>query len=332
MEEEGPTVSSHEFSIAYNGESRLDDHTMDVEILAPALLAFGKLLRGANAEANGKNSKAKVFVTSDFQNNCFQVDFDLLITVFEQVKMFIGSGNIQTAKEILEWIGLLKPASAAGAGYLTYLGYMKWKNGRKVTSIEQENEQDGKGMVSVMVEGDNNSVHVTNNTFQLSNDQLSLKATRMMLGPIGSDQFDSLELKEGGTVRTKINHDDAVMISASCNSGLAELSEREPDVDETSAWLSPYSPVFDESAEIWRFNYGREHIYVDISETDIAQKAKERGMVSAGDAYQVRLKISTPIDAEGKPKKPSYKISEVVKFIPAEPLPTQVEMDQSLFE
>lgn len=51
-------VSKASFTIAYNGDDRTDDHTMDVELLAPALMGFGKLIREANAEFNGDRAKA----------------------------------------------------------------------------------------------------------------------------------------------------------------------------------------------------------------------------------------------------------------------------------
>jgi hypothetical protein len=57
-------VSKHQFSIAYDGTALVTtgDHSIDVQALAPALLAFGKLIREANSEFNGKRSTANVRV------------------------------------------------------------------------------------------------------------------------------------------------------------------------------------------------------------------------------------------------------------------------------
>lgn len=52
-------MTRHEFSIAYAGDGRKDDHSISVDALAPALLAFGKLMREANAEINGKKARAR---------------------------------------------------------------------------------------------------------------------------------------------------------------------------------------------------------------------------------------------------------------------------------
>ena len=49
------------FQVAYVGDDD-NDHSMDVEALAPALLAFGKLIRAANAELNKDRARMKVLV------------------------------------------------------------------------------------------------------------------------------------------------------------------------------------------------------------------------------------------------------------------------------
>jgi hypothetical protein len=56
---EEPAMSRQEFSVAYLGDHRHDDHSIDVQVLAPALLAFGRLLREANNEFNGKTVRPK---------------------------------------------------------------------------------------------------------------------------------------------------------------------------------------------------------------------------------------------------------------------------------
>ncbi|WP_363346347.1 hypothetical protein [Methylocystis echinoides] len=106
-------------------------------------------------------------------------------------------------------------------------------------------------------------------------------------------------------------------IISSCNTALEELGEEAPQVEETHAWLSVYSPVFDISADKWRFKLGKDPVYVDISDTEIAKDTLTRGGSFAEDAYYVRLQISTPKDKSGKMGKPTYKIIEVIKFVAA---------------
>jgi hypothetical protein len=50
-ENEGGDVSRHAFQVVYDG-GPASLHTMDVETLAPALLAFGRLIRESNTVLN----------------------------------------------------------------------------------------------------------------------------------------------------------------------------------------------------------------------------------------------------------------------------------------
>jgi hypothetical protein len=89
----------------------------------------------------------------------------------------------------------------------------------------------------------------------------------------------------------------------------------EPEIEVTPAWLSVYSPVFDLNAPMWRFRLGKDVIYADISETNIANEAMERGGVRVEDAYQIKLQITTEVDSQGNRKAPQYKVLEVIRIV-----------------
>jgi hypothetical protein len=128
-ETEGREVSKQEFSVAYDGQAlrEASSHSIDVQALAPALLAFGKLIREANTEFNGKKATAKVLVVSDFEHKCFNINFEVIIGLFEQVKTLLGSEPVKSAKEILEWLGLLGiPVSDHLLSFLHFLEVEKW--------------------------------------------------------------------------------------------------------------------------------------------------------------------------------------------------------------
>lgn len=327
-EEKELDVSRYEFSVAYDGAARVDDHSIQVESLAPALLAFGKLIREANAEFNGKKATAKVLVVSDFEHKCFQINFETVVGIYQQVKTFLGVDDVKTAKDILEWLGLLGKLSggiAAKKG-LSYFEYLKWKRGRKVTEKKPLADKDQSGLVEVHVEGDNNSVHVHNHIVNLSENPKALRATRDAFIPLGSDGFDRVQLKSDTELLEKIEAPEVEDIVASCNLGIEEAKETEPEVEVTPAWLNVYSPVYDTAAPKWRFRLGREVIYADISQTSIAQDAMARGGALADDTYQVKLEVTTEVDAQGKKKEPTYKVVEVIRFIAATPPPQQTQM------
>lgn len=316
-------MSKQEFSIAYDGDERTDDHTMDVESLAPALLGFGKLIREANYQLNGDKVKAKVLVVSDFEHKCFQINFETVLTYYEYVRALIESSPVKTAKEILEWIGIFNPMGAGATAYMTYLGYLRLKRGRRIQSKREYTDQNGEGMVAVRFEGDQNEIHVHQHVYTLGENPKALRATEAALTPLRYDGFTQLGVRKNGEFIQVIDADSSDDILASCAAGAPD--DDVPEVTETTAWLSVYAPVYDEKADKWRFKLGFDHIYADISETTIAKDALERGGALAEDTYQVRLQITRP-KGEGSRDKPTYKILEVLRFIPAEPRPRQTDL------
>lgn len=323
-ETEGRELSKHEFSIAYDGEAlkALDVHSIDVQTLAPALLAFGKLIREANTEFNGKKSTAKVLVVSDFEHKCFNINFEVVIGLYEQVRTLLGSEQAKSAKEVLEWLGLL--GLPVSDHILPFLNFLKWRNGRKITEVTPLTDADKTGIVQVRVEGDGNSVQVHNHVYQLAENPRALRATRDAFLPLGQDGFDNIKLRQADAVVREINAEEVDAIVKSCSIGIDEAKETlEPEVEVTPAWLSVYSPVYDVSAPSWRFRLGKDIIYADIISTNIASQALSRGSVGVEDAYQVKLEITTEFDTQGKRKEPRYKVLEVVRFVEAEPTAQQ---------
>lgn len=318
-------LSRHEFSIAYDGDAlaKADVHSIDVQALAPALLAFGKLIREANVEFNGKKSTAKVLVVSDFEHKCFNINFEVVLGLFEQIKTLLGVEPVKTAKEVLEWLGLLGIPTGSIGG-LSYLAYLRIKNGRKIASKEPLTDADASGMVKVTFEGEVKSVEVHNHVYQLSENPKALRATRDAFLPLGHDGFDNVKVRQNESTVEELKHDEVEAIVRSCNTGIEESKEVEqiePEIEVTPAWLSVYSPVYDLAAPSWRFRLGKDVIYADISDTNIAQQALNRGGVNVEDAYQVRLQITTEFDNKGEKKEPTYKVVEVVRFVAANPTP-----------
>jgi hypothetical protein len=85
------------------------------------------------------------------------------------------------------------------------LGYLKWKNGRKVTEAKPLTDADHTGIIEVRVDGDSNSVQIHNHVYQLSENPRALRATRDAFLPLGQDGFDKVKVRQGDTVVEEIN-------------------------------------------------------------------------------------------------------------------------------
>src|SRR5271165_7582691 len=121
-------MSEADFQLAYDGEA-LRDHAMEVDELEPALLAVGNLCREINRVLNGDRADVSVRVRADFERKCFDIYFQLVQSIYEQVKAFLDDDRVETAKKILEWIGLLGGPSAIGL-----FGFLKIRKGRPIQS------------------------------------------------------------------------------------------------------------------------------------------------------------------------------------------------------
>ena len=159
--------------------------------------------------------------------------------------------------------------------------------------------------------GDNANITVHSPTFKLSKDQGALKNVKKVVQPITKDGYDSVEFESNGEVEALSSKDAASIIAAT------SIAAEELNVPQLlSAWVTVYSPVYDQDAKAWRFRFGESHFYMDISETDIAKDAIKRGGAMVHDAYYVRLQISQE-HTDGGNIKNYYKILEVLDFKPA---------------
>jgi hypothetical protein len=95
-------VSSAQLSISYDGEL-LRAGLMDVQELAPALLASGTLIQKANALLNGQTTSVSLKVRSDFRKGSFLINFVIDQSLLEQAKNFlIAHPSLKDAKDILD--------------------------------------------------------------------------------------------------------------------------------------------------------------------------------------------------------------------------------------
>jgi hypothetical protein len=316
---EGGDVSRHAFQVAYYGADP-NDHTMDVEALAPALMAFGKLIREANAQINGDRAKVKVLVTSDFEHKCFNINFEVVQSIMQMVKSLLQDDNIETATKLLQTIGIIAGPSSVIGGSL--LWFLKIRKGRKVAKVEKLKDSAPSGdIVLNLAFGDGSNVQITNNVLKLSENKKILQNISDTLGPVETGSADRIEFRQADKPLASYDRDDAKAIIKSCDAGpsdLIALDDTALKPEMVTATLYSYGPVFDNKAKTWRFKHNKKPIYADISETNIAKDAMRRGGSFVNDRYRVRMEVTPPDSEESSPH---HKIIEVLDFRPAEQQP-----------
>ncbi|MCK1716541.1 hypothetical protein [Bradyrhizobium sp. 141] len=297
------------FQVAYIGDDE-NDHSMDVEALGPALLAFGQLLRAANAELNQSRAIMKVLVDSNFEHKCFLINFETLQTVLDTVKDFLNDEGVKHAADVLQKVGVTAGTAAAGL-----FGYLKWRNGRKIESAQEV--MNSPGAVLIKVEGNNNTVQIGRDVFRLSQNPQVLEAVEGTLTPIVHKEAKAIEFRKNDKPLASFEANDIRAIVASCEGpGDMEMVDDEEEKPKViTATLYSHGPVFEPKAPNWRFLYRKKPIYADIKGTSIAKDAVKRGGSFMNDRYRVKMEVTPPNDEHAETR---YKIVEVLEFTPAE--------------
>ena len=115
------TVTLH-----YDGPA-LEGHQMDVAYLAPALYALNDLVKVANDTFNGERASVRVLVNVDREQNSFEFGIEIVMSVLDQVRQLLHDHDVQNAKELAEWLGILGvPPLGVGLFQL-----FKWLRGRQ---------------------------------------------------------------------------------------------------------------------------------------------------------------------------------------------------------
>ena len=281
---------------------------MDVSDLASALIGISALYQHANSRFNGDKASVKILISTDTEHQCFQFDIQVVQSLWGQAKTLLKDTDIASAKELSEWLGLISGGGASAYGLFRFL---KWLKGRDTSSSELKIDS-GANSTTVAVIGSNNIITVHKEAFELAKDQAALGSVKNIIEPITENDYDSLEFEHEAEIEV-ISSEDTGHIIRTVADGAGELVD-EPQV--VSAWITVYAPVYDPTVKSWRFRYGEVHYYMDISETNIAEDAINRGGAAINDTYFVSMEMRQEHTLGGKIKN-HYKITEVMDFKPA---------------
>lgn len=309
-------MSKHEFAVAYDGPA-LEDHTMDVQTLGPALLAIGDMCREANRVMNGQELaevNVRVKATSE---GCFDILFELT-QVYNAVAELLREEDVATAKDIIEWLGF---GAVPGAGLLAFL---KWKRARKIVKQEPTVNGDGNTIYNITVEGDHNNVTVLSEpVYRLSQDARVRAAQRRTLSPLSGAGVNEFQVRQGRRPILSIGKDEL-------NRGYYDLVPDELGGEETigdpqvfEAVLLLRSAVFVKDKK-WQFYYGDQRISATLSDPAFVRQVFVTGeRFGVGDRFQVRLCLSQILLPNGKIRN-DY---EIVKVIETTPGPKQPDLN-----
>lgn len=199
-------MASHvQTTIRYDGPA-LADHEMDVQDLAPALLALAAIAKIANQKFNGDRASIRVLVNADVEQKCFQLDLSLVQSWMDQAAVLIGKDNVATARQIAEMIGLV---SGTTGGLFWLYKVLYGKRGPEGTEGVVFRSDDATGVTIINVRGDGNHIAVSNQTAVLAQDPRVLEHVKTVLDPLKNPDYRDFSIHSGASSVVEIDREEA---------------------------------------------------------------------------------------------------------------------------
>ncbi|MDI4089827.1 hypothetical protein QK428_10850 [Pseudomonas aeruginosa] len=289
-----PDMSKASFNVLYDGPA-LAHSEMDVRELAPALLALGELLEEANAIINHGRAQLSVQVKATFKTGCFGIELDVVQSLLQAAQSLFAHESIATAKELLEWLGLI----GSTAGGLLWL--IKKIRGRKINQVVLLDN----GKVKIVL--DNEAIEAEEKVLELYRQFRVRSALEGVLKPLESEGIDTFAVTDLKQTKRFIEVTKQERVYFKTPEPEAEpLSDDEFDVN-----LQIVSISFQDGNK-WRFSDGASVFYADmLDESFAAQVAASAASFTKGDILKVRLRRIQSLSGESF--KTDYSVLKVLE-------------------
>lgn len=303
-------MSQEEIVVRYDGPA-LQEHAMDVEALAPALLALADLCKSVNEKYNGERASVNLLIRADVEQQCFQIKFQLFQTVLKSVRSLLDDEKITTAKEIFEWLGILKGPA------LGLFGLLKGLKGRQPDQITMTVE-NGNNVAQINVQGD---VYIADpRAVELLKDSKILTDAAKVTAPNLREGYDNLEFRQNGRTVESFTKEDARAIAEMRASSIEPTSVLPEST--VRATVKIRRAVYDGVGK-WTIQHEKSR---DVAMLDTEWLGRfQRNEVEAppGSLLDVEMRVSEiELDAKNNPiSDPDYSIVKVYNEIPPPKVP-----------
>ena len=275
---------------------------MDVSHLAPALLSLSYVVKAANSLANGNRAGVKVLVNADLKQNCFELDIELALTVWEKAKQLIADKDLATVKQIAEWVGII---ARDGAGLYGLLQLIKKLRGKTVESATEVKIEDDSLGVEIRVEGESSPVLAAKTAYDLYANVATRQKAVEVLAPLRNEGYESLQFYGGDKVFAEFREEDVpekdgadlpqvIPQNLNVSNIRAKVRIRKAAYEGTSKWTLVYKSAVEASIEdtewLERFQSSQELAppgsYLDVDLNEV-YKTNENGEIVGEPSYRV---------------------------------------------
>ena len=175
-------------TIRYDGPA-LSGHDMDVQDLAPALLALADLIQISNRIINKEQADIKVLVNTDVEQRCFTLDISLVQSLLTQAKDLLGDDHVKTAKDIAEWVGIF------GGGSIGLFQLLKFLRSSKQPGSPLHIQNEGSG--NIIITGSGNTINIPEQVNQLGREPTVIAKAKAVIRPLEKEGYETLTFLDG---------------------------------------------------------------------------------------------------------------------------------------
>lgn len=298
-------MSTANTTLAYLGPD-VDDGSMDIADLAPALLAASRLITSANRVLNGDRAEVRIRVAAH-KAGSFEIDLQVVSSIWEQTKALLGHEDIQAAKELLEWVGLAAlGAGGVAAGGVGLLKLLRWLGGRPIRRLARRGELV---VIIVQTEGGEETIEVSEPVARLATDDAVRRAVTDLTAPLSKEGITALEVRQGREVVERVTQAEARAF------GEPPTADRPLVADIREQSFEIVSLAFKEENK-WRLSDGNSTISVLIEDRDFLEQVNRSAIsFSKHDVLRCRVRFEQVQTASGL--RTLYTVEKVLQHVPA---------------
>lgn len=297
--------------IAYTGEA-LENGAMDINDLAPALLAFADLVKRANVLV-GNTQPVRLMLNADsIKRGSFDVTLELIYSGLDQIKLLMGAA---------EDIGLKALSDALGIGATIKEGVF-WLiqaiGNKKILKVSETD--DNKVAINL---NDNSKIIINQNTYNVFMDHEARSSITKVMEPVKKEGIEGFEIRnpynyEDKKPSFKVVKDDLQLYETP----ELETNVVPENIIEQEVLLKIVSLVFDE-AQKWRFTDGDTTFWAKVEDKDFwnSVNSSEQAFRN-GDRLKAVCRIVQRIGVNGN----IITERSIIKVIEVLPKPTQIKL------
>jgi len=273
-------MSKAAFHILYDGPA-LATHEMNVNDLAPALLALGDVIEAANDTLNGpKRARVSLNVKASFKTGCFGIELDVAQTLLQQVGALFSAAQAVTAQDILRWLGFAwengDKAMVYGGGLMWLLKKLRGQPIEHATRLES-------GKVRIVIEG--KTYEIEAQVIDLYRNAKLRKALNEVLRPLDQEGIDEFAVTDRPQSQRFLTITDNERDYFAAPEAIIE----ELPTTEVITNLQLVNVAFRQDNK-WRFSEGEYPFYATVLDQDFLRKVQENEPFRAGDRLKVRMR------------------------------------------